>query len=71
MTNRETIPYVCTYRYDGRDHGVTVFARDEADASRRLRAIGMTARIEGELVAEIGLPSAGSLLGRIVGWFRA
>lgn len=54
--------YVCTYQHEGRDHGVNIFARDEADASRRLRAIGTTARVEGELVAEI--PA-----GNIVGFF--
>lgn len=62
--------YTCSYAFDGRRHVVHVMARDEAEASRRLRAIGMTAQIDGELVAEIGLPASG-MIERIAGWFRA
>lgn len=51
--------YTCSYRCDGRQHVVHVDAANEAEASRKLRAIGMTAQIDGELVAEV----------HVHGWF--
>lgn len=47
--------YTCSYPFNDGQHVVLIEAADEAEASRRLRAIGMTAQIDGELVAEIPL----------------
>ncbi len=45
--------WCCTYRFEGADYGFTIPARDEDELSRRLRAIGMTARIDGILYERI------------------
>lgn len=42
--------YTCSYRYKGREWIVHVQAEDERSASERLRAIGTTASVDGELV---------------------
>ena len=61
MTGRMK-PYTCTYRFNGRPFGFVVEAETYEDASARMRAIGMTAVAEGELVAEGNLfPGAGIL----------
>ena len=44
--------FTCSYLFEGRRHVVHVFAKDEAEASRHLRAIGMTAQVDGELITE-------------------
>ncbi len=54
--------FTCSYQFEGRQYVVHVDAFSEAEASRRLRAIGMTAQIDGELVAEIPLERAGGWL---------
>ncbi|MFC6444586.1 hypothetical protein [Shinella zoogloeoides] len=38
-------PFTCTYRLNGRGIGLTVYAFSMDEVSARLRAIGMTARI--------------------------
>lgn len=45
--------WVCHYTFDGETYGLTIPARDAAEASRRLRAIGMTASVDGELVERV------------------
>lgn len=58
--------WVVTYQMDGSKWGVVVVAKDAADASRRLRAIGMTGNVDGELVMTIPAgPGAGILASAI------
>lgn len=45
--------YTCSYPFDGRNYALHVDAANEVECSRRLRAIGMNGRIDGELIAEI------------------
>lgn len=49
---KEWPTYTCPYRYDGKNYTVHVQAESEEDAVKRLRAIGMTAQVDGELVDE-------------------
>lgn len=59
--------WVVSYQFDGSRFGLTIPARDEQEASRRLRAIGMTGQIDGELVMAIpAWPGVGLLLRAIV-----
>lgn len=60
----ELKPFTCTYRFEGRSVDFTVQARSWEDASKRLRAIGMTATVEGEQVSEIDAGIFGEGLGR-------
>jgi len=62
--------FVCTYQFNGRAYGLSVFAEDEAEASRRLRAIGTTAQIDGELVMRIPNYVGFGLVARIVAFVR-
>lgn len=64
-------PFACTYRYEGRPIDFTVQARSSSDASARLRAIGMTATVEGEQVGEIDAGVFGEGLGRAMKAMRA
>jgi hypothetical protein len=48
----ELKPYTCTYRFEGRPIGITVEARTWDEVSARLRAIGTTAIVNGEQIAE-------------------
>nr|WP_298095876.1 hypothetical protein [uncultured Shinella sp.] len=50
--SEELKPYTCTYQFEGRPIGVTVHARSWEEVSARFRAIGMTAVVNGEQVAE-------------------
>lgn len=50
MTEERWPEFVCEYQFDGARWGIHVIARDAAEASRRLRAIGMTAEVRGELM---------------------
>ncbi|MCO5059665.1 MAG: hypothetical protein M9905_17645 [Rhizobiaceae bacterium] len=47
--------FACSYPFAGRVYALHIDAQDEADCSRRLRAIGIGARVDGELIAEITL----------------
>ncbi|WP_411037682.1 hypothetical protein [Shinella sp. BYT-45] len=47
-------PFTCTYRYERRPIDVTVHARSWEEASARLRAIGMTARIDVGRAPKVG-----------------
>lgn len=49
--------YTCTYTHAARRHVVHVEADSWDDAAERLRAIGETGTVDGELVAEGALPS--------------
>lgn len=47
--------FTCSYPFNGHRHVVHVDAENEVEASHKLRAIGMTAVVDGELIAEIPL----------------
>lgn len=57
-------PFACTYQFEGRPIAITIEARSWEEVSARLRAIGMTAAVDGELVAEVGAGVFGEGLGR-------
>ena len=59
--------YTCSYKFNGRNHIVHVYADNPLDASRRLRAIGMTGKVDGELVAEMPAGPIG-LMARLARW---
>lgn len=53
-------PYVCSYRFNGESYGITIPARDFAEAVRRLQAIGANGTVDGEMVEEVpAIPGAG------------
>lgn len=47
--------FTCAYRYGGGTHIVHIEAESPSDASRKLRAIGMTGQVDGVLIAELPL----------------
>lgn len=47
--------YTCSYLFDGARHVTHVEAEDWKTAQRKLRAIGLTATVDGELIADIPL----------------
>ena len=47
--------YTCSYQFKGKTHIVHIMAEGFLDASHRLRAVGMTAQVDGVLIAEIPL----------------
>lgn len=62
------ITYTCSYQFGGRRHVIHIRAQDWTDASRRLRAIGMTAQVDGELIAEIPLERPDGWLTQLRCW---
>lgn len=44
--------FSCSYRFEGRTFSVLVEARNWAEVSTRLRAIGINGKVDGEHVAE-------------------
>lgn len=62
--------FTCSYPFNGREHVVHIDAADEIEASRKLRAIGISARIDGELVAEIPLGRPSHWMGLMARAFR-
>lgn len=67
-------PFTCTYRFNGRPIGIVVEARSWDEVSARLRAIGTTAVVDGEHIAEFdafpGLSLGRRALGRVLGLMR-
>lgn len=45
--------WVCHYHLNGTEWGIIVLADDAAEASRRMRAIGTTGQVDGELVVSV------------------
>lgn len=45
--------FCCSYQFEGQPYGFTVPAKDFDEARRRLRAIGMTGWVDGELYERI------------------
>lgn len=60
----ELKPFTCTYRFEGRAIGITIEARSWEEVSARLRAIGTTAMVVGEQIAEVDAGIFGEGLGR-------
>lgn len=55
--------WACRYRLNGTEWGIVVVAEDAAEASRRMRAIGTTGQVDGELVATVNAyPGVGMVL---------
>ncbi len=67
----ELKPFACTYRFEGRPIDFTVQARDWDEVSARLRAIGMTAVVVGEQIAEIDTGAFGEGFGRAIAVARS
>ena len=61
-TERE---WVCSYRHDGQNYGLTVWATNPAEAARKLRSIGAWGRVDGELMETIHMPAPLGWLGRL------
>lgn len=62
MSDDEQWPvWCCEYEFDGSRWGINIPAQDEAEARRRLRAIGMTGQVKGELMGTVdaSIPGAG------------
>ncbi len=55
--------WVCTYRFEGTDYGITIPARTRDEAWKRLWAIGNTGTVDGELMGAIpAVPGMGWLV---------
>lgn len=67
----ELKPFTCSYRFEGRKIDFTCHARNWDEVSARLRAIGMTAIVEGEQVSEVSAGLFGEGLGRALAGIRA
>lgn len=62
--------WVVSYHFAGTQYGLTIMAQDEIEASARLRAIGMTGTVDGELVMRVpAYPGVGVVL-RVITFFR-
>lgn len=59
--------FTCSYLFDSGRHVIHVDAHDWEEAQRKLRAIGLTATVDGELVADLPLLRVG-LLTRLRRW---
>lgn len=52
--------YCCSYRLGGKQWGINILAQSHEDAKMRLRAIGISGVVDGELIAKIpAYPGAG------------
>lgn len=52
--------WVCEYQFEGVAYGLTIPARNEVEARRRVRAIGMTAQVLGQLMEEVPATRVGA-----------
>lgn len=53
MSSDESPTFCVDYKFGGKTWAITIEAKDEAEAGRRLRAIGMTGVVLGELVGTV------------------
>lgn len=67
----ELKPFTCSYQFEGRRIDFTCHARSWGEVSARLRAIGTTAVVEGEQVAEVSAGAFGEALGLALSGARA
>ena len=63
--------FLFSYRFGGSEWGVSIFARDPAEAKEKIKAVAL-ARYDGELVARIpaAIPGAGLLVRLLTWWER-
>lgn len=62
--------YLFSYRFDGAEWGISIFANSPAEAREKIKAVGM-ARYDGEL--HLRVPAYASVFGlvpRIITWLR-
>lgn len=59
--------FLFEYRHEGADWGLTIQARDAADAQERIKALAW-ARYQGQVFAKV--PAAGGLFVRAAVWIR-
>jgi hypothetical protein len=57
--------FICTYKHEGAEYCIEFPARDFDDAARRLRSIGCTGTVNGQIRAKILAPSR-SFRGRFI-----
>ena len=62
--------YLCSYTYEGDQWSTSVHAESRDEARLRLRSIGMTGQVDGELVARIPVYPGTGLMVRIWVFFR-
>lgn len=62
--------FLFTYRFNDAEWGISIFARDAAEAKEKIKAIAL-ARYDGELFAKIpaGIPGSGWMI-RLVCWWK-
>lgn len=70
MTN-EMKPFTCSYQFEGLTIDFTCHARSWDEVSARLRAIGMTAVVNGEQISEVSAGAFGEGLGMALSAARA
>lgn len=62
--------FLFTYRFDGAEWGISIFARDAVEAQEKIKAVSM-ARYDGELMMLIPASvSAFGLVPRIIVWWK-
>lgn len=62
--------FLFTYRFDGAEWGISIFARDAAEAKEKIKAVAL-ARYDGEL--HMTIPAGAALFGlvpRVIVWLR-
>jgi hypothetical protein len=58
--NEQWPEWVVSYEFEGSKWGLSIFAPDAKEAVRRLRAIGMTGTVDGQLMERVpAVPGAG------------
>lgn len=70
-SNEATREFLFNYRFDGAEWGITIFARDAAEAREKIKAVAL-ARYQGE--QHMRIPVSASLFGlvpRLIVWLRS
>lgn len=60
--------YLFNYRFAGSSWGITIYARDQAEACEKIKAVAW-AQYKGEVKALIPIPG-GTLIERLIAWWR-
>ena len=60
--------FLCSYTFGPDEYGIEIDADSEAEAWRRLRAIGATGRVDGRVVVSLPVPALP--IGRVLRWLR-
>ena len=63
------MPFCITYRHEGKSWGITIDAENWEDAGRRLRSIGMTGQVDGELVDSVDMGGEPPASAWAIRWF--